>query len=79
MYEWVRCSGKDASFIDNASWKVRVYGIYARVVDISEIERVSAAVGSRIFFAPFQRVNLSTHIINNNSCFVLSMAPTSRS
>ena len=29
--------------IENTSWKVLAYGIYARVVDISEIERVSAA------------------------------------
>ena len=27
-------------FRENTSWKVRVYGIYARVVDLSEIERV---------------------------------------
>ena len=30
-------------YIENTSWKVRAYGIYARVVDVSEIERVSAA------------------------------------
>ena len=29
--------------IENTSWKVLAYGIYARVVDVSEIERVSAA------------------------------------
>ena len=29
--------------IGNTSWKVLAYGIYARVVDVSEIERVSAA------------------------------------
>ena len=29
--------------IENTSWKVLVYGIYARVVDVSEIEQVSAA------------------------------------
>ena len=29
--------------IDNTSWKVLAYGIYERVVDVSEIERVSAA------------------------------------
>ena len=29
--------------IENASWKVLGYGIYGRVVDVSEIERVSAA------------------------------------
>ena len=29
--------------IENTSWKVLTYGIYARVVDVSEIERVSAA------------------------------------
>ena len=29
--------------IDNTSWKVLAYGIYTRVVDVSEIERVSAA------------------------------------
>ena len=28
--------------IENTSWKVLAYGIYARVVDVSEIERVSA-------------------------------------
>ena len=31
------------SSIENTSWKVLAYGIYARVVDVSEIERVSAA------------------------------------
>ena len=31
------------SLIENTSWKVLAYGIYARVVDVSEIERVSAA------------------------------------
>ena len=30
-------------YIENTSWKVRAYGIYGRVVDVSEIERVSAA------------------------------------
>ena len=29
--------------IENTSWKVLAYGIYSRVVDVSEIERVSAA------------------------------------
>ena len=29
--------------IENTSWKVLAYGIYARVVDVSEIEGVSAA------------------------------------
>ena len=29
-------------YIENTSWKVLAYGIYARVVDVSEIERVSA-------------------------------------
>ena len=28
-------------YIENTSWKVLEYGIYARVVDASEIERVS--------------------------------------
>ena len=28
---------------ENTSWKVLAYGIYARVVDVSEIEGVSAA------------------------------------
>ena len=32
-----------AMYIENTSWKVLAYGIYARVVDVSEIERVSAA------------------------------------
>ena len=30
-------------YIENASWKVLAYGIYARVVDVSEIERMRAA------------------------------------
>ena len=29
--------------IENTSWKLLAYGIYAGVVDVSEIERVSAA------------------------------------
>ena len=29
-------------YIENTSWKVLAYGIYVRVVDVSEIERVSA-------------------------------------
>ena len=29
-------------YIENTSWKVLAYAIYARVVDVSEIERVSA-------------------------------------
>ena len=29
--------------IENTSWKVQAYGIYARVVDVSEIGRASAA------------------------------------
>ena len=32
-----------APYIENTSWKVLAYGIYARVVDVSEIEQVSAA------------------------------------
>ena len=34
---------KTSAYIENTSWKVLAYGIYARVVDVSEIERVSAA------------------------------------
>ena len=30
-------------YIENTSWKVWAYGTYAGVVDVSEIERVSAA------------------------------------
>ena len=29
--------------IENTSWKVLAYGIYSRVADVSEVERVSAA------------------------------------
>ena len=36
-------SAKTIEEIENTSWKVLAYGIYARVVDVSEIERVSAA------------------------------------
>ena len=34
---------KTSEYIENTSSKVLAYGIYARVVDVSEIERVSAA------------------------------------
>ena len=30
--------------IENTSWKVKAYGIYVPVVDISEIERVRAEI-----------------------------------
>ena len=30
-------------YIENTSWKVRAYDIYTRVIDVSKIERVSAA------------------------------------
>ena len=30
-------------YIENTSWKVLAFGIYAGLVDVSEIERVSAA------------------------------------
>ena len=33
----------DGTYIENTSWKVMAYGIYTRVVLISEIELVSAA------------------------------------
>ena len=33
----------DRRLIENTSWKVLVYGIYTRVVFVSEIERVSEA------------------------------------
>ena len=33
----------EVQYIENTSWQVLVYGIYTRVVDVSEIERVSAA------------------------------------
>ena len=42
IYERATFSVKKA-YIENTSWKVLAYGIYARVVDVSEIERVSAA------------------------------------
>ena len=35
--------GHEMRCIENTSWKVLAYGIYARVLDVSEIERVSAA------------------------------------
>ena len=31
------------SDIENTSWKVHAHGIYAQIVDVSEIGRVSAA------------------------------------
>ena len=39
----VRTQEGGVCYIENTSWKVLAYGIYARVVDVSEIERVSAA------------------------------------
>ena len=38
-----RAAERHGKEIENTSWKVLAYGIYARVVDVSEIERVSAA------------------------------------
>ena len=35
--------GRGLKYLDNTSWKVREYGIYARVVDVPEIERVISA------------------------------------
>ena len=43
---------KENPDIENISWKVLAYGIYARVVDVSEIERMSAA---NEFFVVFWR------------------------
>ena len=37
MYLWME------KYIENTSWKVLAYSIYARVVDVSEIERVSTS------------------------------------
>ena len=35
-------TNKDTVYnIEDTSWKVRAYGIYARIVDVSKIERVS--------------------------------------
>ena len=34
--------------IENTSWKVLAYGIYARVVDVSEIERVRFLIQKRV-------------------------------
>ena len=39
----LNCISHSMADIENTSWKVLAYGIYARVVDVSEIERVSAA------------------------------------
>ena len=35
------------AYIENTSWKVLAYGIYARVVDVSEIERVRFLIQKR--------------------------------
>ena len=35
---------KSSIHIENTSWKMLAYGIYAQVVDVSEIEQVSAAI-----------------------------------
>ena len=36
------CFWNVVQYIENTSWKVLAYGIYARVVDVTEIERRSA-------------------------------------
>ena len=36
-------TNRNMNVIENTLWKVLAYGIYARVVDVSEIERVIAA------------------------------------
>ena len=41
--------------IEDTSWKVRAYGIYARIVDVSKIERVSVG-NERDFWYKKQRV-----------------------
>ena len=38
----------DMKYIKNTSWKVRAYDIYARVVDVSEIERVRFLIQKRV-------------------------------
>ena len=45
--------------IENTSWKVLAYGIYARVVDVSEIERVRYKNTFRayVFFFYFNSLN----------------------
>ena len=40
---YMKGNTKKYMYIENTSWKVLAYGIYARVVDVLEIERVSAA------------------------------------
>ena len=37
------CNLKELTLLKLYTWKVRAYGIYARVVDVSEIEQVRAA------------------------------------
>ena len=44
QHEWCFDGRRVAiAYIENTSWKVLAYGIYTPVVDVSEIERVSAA------------------------------------
>ena len=40
---YISLQDKNIKYIENTSWKVLAYGICARVVDVSEKERVSAA------------------------------------
>ena len=40
---FITVTGVWKHYIENTFWKVLAYGIYTLVVDVSEIERVSAA------------------------------------
>ena len=44
MYSWqVKFNNEIIYYIEITSWKARAYGIFTRVGEVSEIERVSAA------------------------------------
>ena len=43
LFVWFSSAPTCIACIENTSWKVLAYGIYARVVHVSEIERVRAA------------------------------------
>ena len=61
---WLIQSISIKSDIENTSWKMLAYGIYARVVDVSEIKRVSAAKSNEWA----QRNQTSERWYKNNEC-----------
>ena len=57
LFVWFSSAPTCIVCIENTSWKVLAYGIYARVVDVSGIERVRAANGYDFWYKNSECVN----------------------